>query len=100
MATRHPMQPIELDETGTPRFKVNEIVRFLVDWGRSRGMGLNELAAMPFKREDFEQLAQLIGYSVSGFGDLSYASDEVVEAADKEASRLLERATDHADERG
>jgi hypothetical protein len=87
----HPIQPIVLDESGTPRFKENKIVRFLVDWGRERGMGLNELAAMPFDREDFEQLAQLLGYSVGGFGELSYASDAVYEHAAEEARLLLKQ---------
>jgi hypothetical protein len=35
------------------------------------------------------QLAQLIGYSVSGYGDLSYASDESVARADTIARKLL-----------
>jgi hypothetical protein len=39
------------------------------------------LACLPFSDEDREQFAQLIGYSLGGFGDLSYASDEVYNAA-------------------
>jgi hypothetical protein len=31
---------------------------------------------MPFDREDWEQFAQLIGYSLDGFGELSYVSQE------------------------
>lgn len=73
----HPIQPIEKDGRGTPRFKRNKIVDFLAK-GR-----LNELAAMDFPREDWEQLAQLIGYSLSGFGNLSYVSDETYETATK-----------------
>jgi hypothetical protein len=65
----HPIQPIEKDEHGVLRFKPNTIVDFLA---KDR---LNELAAMDFPREDWEQLAQLIGYSLSGFGDLSYVKD-------------------------
>ena len=73
----HPIQPIEKDEHGTLRFKKNAIVDFLA---KDR---LNELAAMDFSREDWEQLAQLIGYSLSGFGDLSYVSDETYDTAER-----------------
>lgn len=78
---KHPIQPLEKDNLGTLRFKSNAIVRHLVDFGRTHGCGLNELASMKFSNEDREQLAQLIGYSLSGFSDLSYVSDETYEAA-------------------
>ena len=35
------------------------------------------------------QLAQLIGYSVSGFGDLSYADRDVVRRADRKTEKLI-----------
>lgn len=76
---KHPMQPLYRD-ADVVRFKENKIVRFLLDAGP---FDLNQLARMPFDAEDHEQLAQLIGYSVSGFGELSYASDKAIEAADK-----------------
>lgn len=85
---KHPMQPVQRDTDGVVRFKPNKIVRFLVDWARPRGMSLNDLAILPFDDEDREQLAQLIGYSVSGFGDLSYASQEAIDLADKEAAKI------------
>lgn len=85
----HPMQPVVLDPHGVARFKQNAIVRFLVDWARDRGMSLNELAVMGFSDADFEQLAQLIGYSVSGFGELSYVSAEAVARADALANAIL-----------
>jgi hypothetical protein len=89
--SEHPMQPVERAPDGVIRFKGNAVVRFLVDWARDRGMSLNELAAMDFPAADFEQLAQLIGYSVSGFGDLSYASPEAVAKADALAKPLAVR---------
>jgi hypothetical protein len=55
------------------RFKANAIVRFLLDAGP---YDMNTLAMMPFTDEDRRQFAQLIGYSVSGYGDLSYAEDD------------------------
>ena len=92
---KHPIQPVAKDEHGVLRFKQNTIVSFLVDWcaGQNRAAGyqllktpndkapdLNTLARMNFPREDWVQLAQLLGYSVSGFGDLSYVTDEDYEA--------------------
>ena len=50
---------------------------------------------MPFSDEDREQFAQLIGYSVSGFGELSYASAEMVEKADEIAEDI--KALSHPD---
>lgn len=76
----HPMQPIMFDRKGVARFKKNKIVALLVD---ARPQCLNELALMNFPREDHEQLAQLIGYSVSGAGDLSYFSRKRIATADR-----------------
>ena len=78
---KHPMQPVYRASDGTIRFKENKIVRFLLDAGPS---DLNQLAIMDFEDEDREQLAQLIGYSVIGFGELDYVSDETFEAAAKQ----------------
>ncbi len=39
-------------------------------------------------REDWEQFAQLIGYSVSGFGTLRYVSDKAFAAAMKAETKL------------
>jgi hypothetical protein len=76
---RHPIQPIEKDARGVLRFKPNKIVEHLLEHG---GIDLNKLAVMDFSREDREQFAQLIGYSLSGFGSLSYVSDETYAAAE------------------
>ncbi len=80
------MQPLVWDDD-VIRFKANKIVKFLLDAGP---FDMNQLAVMPFDREDYEQFAQLIGYSVSGFGELSYASDEVVAEADEKAWKMVE----------
>lgn len=85
----HPMQPVILDTDGVARFQRNAIVRYLLDWASTRGCNLNDLALMPFVREDWEQFAQLIGYSVSGFGELGYASPETVAKADALVDLLL-----------
>lgn len=78
MTTKHPVQRVYRDERGVHRFRRNKIVEFLLEAGP---FDMNQLAVMPFSREDYEQFAQLIGYSVSGFGELSYVSDEVYEIA-------------------
>lgn len=71
----HPMQSILLDPAGRPRFKKNSAVEYLAE-GR-----LNEIACRGYSDEDMTQLAQLIGYSVAGFGELSYVSDADYERA-------------------
>lgn len=81
----HPMQPI-ITVDGVARFKENAIVRYLLDAGT---IDLNQLAALPFSNEDRNQFAQLIGYSVGGFGDLPYADPKIVKKADKKAEKLL-----------
>jgi len=73
------------------RFQANDIVRDLLDFAQDHGFGLNEIAVRPYRRDDREQLAQLIGYSVSGFGELSYARKRVVLTAAAEADRMYAR---------
>lgn len=74
-----PIQPLIEDEHGVIRFKPNAIVQHLLDNG---GIDLNQIAVLDFSREDHEQFAQLIGYSWSGACDLSYMTDEVLDAAE------------------
>lgn len=78
MNKKHPIQPVEKDDDGFLRFKQNAIVRYLLDNGP---FDLNHLAVQRFSDEDREQFAQLIGYSLSGFSELDYVSDEAYEAA-------------------
>lgn len=75
----HPMQLLYKDDNGTLRFKKNAIVRFLLDNGPHN---LSTLATEKFSQEDREQFAQLIGYSLTGFGELSYVSDEIYAKAE------------------
>jgi len=82
---KHPMQPIYRDEEGTIRFKENEIVRFLLDHGN---LNMNDLARIKCNNNDRSQFAQLIGYSVDGFCDLSYTEKEDCEAALELAKNL------------
>ena len=84
---RHPTQPLAPDEGGTVRFKGNAIVRRLLDRsGEGLKTDLNDIACMEFSQEDRQQFAQLIGYSLSGYGELPYVDD----AAFHVASELAE----------
>lgn len=76
---RHPIQPLITDAQGVLRFKANAIVQHLLDNG---GIDMNRLAGLPFSEEDRQQFAQLIGYSLSGYGELSYVTGEAYGAAD------------------
>jgi hypothetical protein len=85
MNINHPDQPLIQDENHVTRFKKNRIVEYLLDNGP---FDMNKLAMLEFDDEDRQQFAQLIGYSLGGYGDLSYVSDEA-----------YERATTQSDER-
>ena len=80
---RHPIQPAADDGNDVLRFKENAIVKFLLDEGP---LDMNALARMPFSAEDREQFAQLIGYSVVGFYDLSYVRAETTERVESATS--------------
>ncbi len=91
MPKGQPMQPIYLDEEGTPRFKDNAIIRKLCD---EKIISLNDIAMwlgdVDVPVEDAEQFWQLLGYSTSGYGDLSFVRPETVAVADEKAAVLLE----------
>ena len=84
MKPQHPVQRLYKDDSGIIRFRENAIVRFLLDAGP---FNLNQIALMPFEKDDREQFAQLIGYSLSGFGELSYVSTETFERAEAELGK-------------
>lgn len=85
----HPMQPVVVAQDKCHRFLENKMVNHLYEWARDRGMGLNEMAVMGFSDEDRMQFAQLIGYSVSGYGELGYVSDKSYEEAARRSAALL-----------
>lgn len=74
----HPIQPLEPDAHGVLRFKANKIVRYLLDNG---GIDMNQIAVLDFSQEDRQQFAQLIGYSLSGYSELSYVDDDAFRRA-------------------
>lgn len=77
-----PIQPLTFDKHGVIRFEANPLVRHLLDDGP---FDMNHLGVWCFENnidsKHQEQFAQLIGYSLSGFGDLSYVSDLTYERA-------------------
>ena len=84
--TKLPMQPLHRDNHGTIRFVENRIVRDLYDAAAQAGlMDMNSICidAHKGKYTDQEQMqfAQLIGYSLGGFSELNYSSQEVIDAA-------------------
>lgn len=89
MKNDFPMQPVVMDLRGTVRFKKNSIVRFLLDAGP---FNMNQLANLPgVTREEFSQFAQLIGYSVDGYSDLSYSDPDMVKQANHDAEALVKK---------
>ncbi len=68
-----PIQPIVRDPAGVVRFRENRIVRDLLE---EAPYDLNEIAVRQYSPEDRMQFAQLIGYSISGYADLQFVSDE------------------------
>lgn len=84
----HPTQPLYHDENDTLRFKHNRIVAFLLDAGP---FDMNQLAVMDFSREDREQFAQLIGYSLGGFSELSYVRNKTYKRAAESAPAVPTR---------
>lgn len=88
------MQPLTKDEDGVLRFQANKLVDALLEHGRTTGFGLNELCTKFNPSEhgaDWQQLSQLIGYSLSGYGSLSYVDDEAYNTASYMAQGLDER---------
>jgi hypothetical protein len=87
---KQPMQPIVLDEDGVPRFQENKVITFLFETGK---LDLNMLSVMVangvIPTEDYSQITQMLGYSVSGWGDLSNSPSEDVTKADFEADLIL-----------
>lgn len=83
-----PMQPLCWDNGGVLRFMENRIVRDLLDLATyEKIMDLNTIAIDAAKgrytKAEQRQFAQLIGYSVSGYGDLTqYVSTEQAKKAD------------------
>lgn len=75
--SKYPVQPKITDEHGVLRFEKNPIVEYLRD---NSGIDMNKIAIWCHENDIDpkyqQQFAQLIGYSVRGYGTLSYVTDE------------------------
>lgn len=84
------MQPVVKAADGTIRFKENKIISDMLELCQKHGFGLNEIAMGDYEKDDRSQLMQLIGYSVSGYGNLSYSRAKHVMRADEKAASMVE----------
>lgn len=85
---KHPMQPIGFAEGNVVRFKANKVIQWLFDTGK---LDLNAMAMQNFSKQDTEQIAQLLGYSVCGYSDLSYATKKSKDQAWEIMNKLPDR---------
>lgn len=85
---RPPMQPIAIDEEGVARFRKNDVV----DWLATK-IDLDCVATAAhrfgFDPYDVAQFWQMLGYSISGYGELSFIPKSVVRKADEKETKLL-----------
>lgn len=86
---KQPMQPVIVDKNGVARFKKNEVVRMLLDLASPKGVDMNTLvvAGDGLPQKDWEQFYQLIGYSLSGYAELSRVSSKSYCKAEAKASK-------------
>lgn len=68
------------------RFQANAIVRYLLDKGN---LTLNDLGREEFPTRDWEQFYQLIGYSLSGYDELSLVSEAAKDRAEARRKALI-----------
>ena len=92
---KHRMQPVVMAPDGVIRFQSNEIIQWLFKSGK---IDLNYISTRvqdhggvgpKFSKDDYAQLNQLLGYSVSGYGDKELIDWRSVAAADRRAANLL-----------
>lgn len=89
MSKRQPMQPVVIAGDGVIRFKENKIISDMLELCQKHGFGLNEIAMRDYEKDDRSQLMQLIGYSVSGYGNLDCSREKHVLRADEKSESLV-----------
>jgi hypothetical protein len=85
-----PKQPFQdiITGDGNPRFRANKLVRTFFDAAsHGKRFTLNDVDWSLYPQEDIDQFYQLIGYSISGYGELA-DSGFVSEGAIAEALRI------------
>lgn len=79
---KHPIQLLVYDRHGVIRFKENKIVQFVLAHSR---VNMIDIAINPmFSHEDRIQFEQLLGCSLSYYGDLEEATDKDYKKAEKQ----------------
>lgn len=76
--------PTFIDAHGVQRFKANAVVRWMIDEARTAGAGdLNKLGSAyrsgAFDQRTYAEFYMLLGYSLSGFAELSFFLDLEIE---------------------
>lgn len=81
---KHPIQKTyKRKEDGRECFVPNAIVEWMLKNAYTKSgekIDMNSLAMLGFDKEDRQQFAQLIGYSLSGFSELSYTDNSIIHA--------------------
>lgn len=86
LTTKLPDQPVYIAPSGAVAFRGNAIVEWLWENGH---VDLNRIAIEDFPQEHREQFAQLLGYSIGGYFELSYVSDDAYIRALKARNAIL-----------
>jgi hypothetical protein len=87
--------PITRDDDRGQIRKENKLVHFLVEEYKG---GLNKLSRIPCDPEDYEQLMQLIGYSICGYTELSMISEESKEQSSRTRNRIQTQQQNQGEE--
>lgn len=91
-----PMQPVHITEGGIARFVANRIVDDALDTAAGQGFDMNHIALLAlqgrYTKDEQMQFAQLIGYSVDGYGSLSYTTDLSYEEAQAKINDYIKRS--------
>lgn len=90
-----PMQPVHITEGGIARFVQNRIVVDALDVAILQGFDMNQIAIRAaqgdYSKDEQMQFAQLIGYSVDGYGSLSYTTDLSYEEAQEKITGYIKK---------
>ena len=79
------MRPL-VDVNGVIRFKQNAVIGWLFKQGH---LNLNRIPVDELPLEDVEEFWQMLGYSVSGYSELSFIRPETVAEVDEAAEVIL-----------
>ena len=89
---KHPMQKQHIDDQGVKRFVENKLVSWLID---QLPGGLNSLSKQFYDgdhhEDDYDQILQLIGYSVSGIPYRDSAKYNITDLDGEDTEEAFER---------